>query len=244
MNKNLINSLTRKLGFEVHGLGYMQSVQKPSFKEDPFLKQKEILGTASTILDVGANRGDTVRQYKELFPNAKVHAFEPFEESYNILVSNVHDLTGIFPHRFAVAAEEGTSTFHVNQNFDTNSLLPSRKSGMSSDKQVETIERTKVKTISLDDFVKQAQIREIDILKMDIQGGELQALRGAERLLEKKRIKLIYLETWFVRQYVGSPLFHDIAAHLSGHGYTLQDLYNPIYSNGSLAWCDAVFLPR
>lgn len=245
MNKNLINSITRKFGFELHGLGYMQSLRKSTFKEDPFLKQKEILHDASMIFDIGANVGDTVRKYKEMFPRATVHAFEPFEESFNKLVANVYNLPRVYPHREAInEVEDGVSTMYVNHNFDTNSLLRSRKSGMSSDSQVKTIERTQVKTMTLDHFARKVGIKEIDILKMDIQGGELSALKGCERLLELQRIKLIYLEAYFVKQYEGQPLFSEIAEYLAARKYHLQDLYNPIYSNGSIAWCDAIFLPR
>jgi len=39
-------------------------------------------------------------------------------------------------------------------------------------------------------------------------------------------------------------LFYDIATYLDSNGYSLQDIYSPFYGNGSLAWCDAIFLPR
>ncbi len=79
---------------------------------------------------------------------------------------------------------------------------------------------------------------------MDIQGGELDALKGAASLLSQRKIGLIYTETNFVAQYVNQPLFQDLMVHLDQNGYQLQDIYNPIYGKGSLAWCDAIYLPR
>lgn len=244
MNKNTINKVCRKFGFEVHGLGYVQSLEKTSFKEDAFKKQKDLLPNAKMIFDVGANRGDTVLQYKELYPASKIHAFEPFRSSFDILVKNTFNASGVFPHQCALTNSVGKKELHVNKNVDTNSLLPSLKAGMSSDTQVETLEKVEVDTYSLTSFCYKTGIEYIDILKLDIQGGEMQALKGAEHLLSYQAIKLIYLEAWFVKQYKGSPLFHDISSYLATHNYYIQDLYNPIYANGSLAWCDAIFLPR
>ncbi len=78
MNKSLINKYCRKFGFEIHGNGYMRSLLKSSFKVDAFQSQKELVRQRECmIFDVGANRGNTVAQYLELFPEAIIHAFEP-----------------------------------------------------------------------------------------------------------------------------------------------------------------------
>jgi hypothetical protein len=79
---------------------------------------------------------------------------------------------------------------------------------------------------------------------MDIQGAELLALKGAIKLLEEKKIGLIYTETYFRRQYNNQPLFHEISKFLADYGYYIQDIYSPIYGKGSIAWCDAIFLPE
>lgn len=85
-------------------------------------------------------------------------------------------------------------------------------------------------------------LNHIHILKLDIQGSELNALKGAEKLLIEKKIDLVYTEAYFVQQYVDQPLFPEIAMYLLNRGYQLQDIYNPIYGKGKLAWCDAVFV--
>ena len=133
--------------------------------------------------------------------------------------------------------------FYVNKNVDTNSLLKSAKIGLSSDSQVANESVIEVPCIKLDDFCDENNITDIDILKMDIQGGEFSALRGAANLLKEKKIKLIYLETYYREQYVDQPLFHDISKLLHGYGYYLQDIYHPIYGKGSIAWSDVIFLP-
>jgi len=245
MKKSLINKYLRKFGIELHGTGYMQSLQKSSFSEDAFDKQKEILGrNATVIFDIGANRGEVTLKYKSLFSSAAIYAFEPFSGSFGILQSRIQGLHNIHTFQKAISDSNGTFTFYVNKNIDTNSLLKSQKMGLNSDSEVRNISSIQVETITIDEFCVTNNIKEIDILKLDIQGGELAALKGAEKLLALKKIHLIYTEAYFKQQYEQQPLFFEIATFLQEHNYYLQDLYNPIYGKGSIAWCDAIFLPK
>lgn len=244
MDKNSINKYLRKLGFEVHGVGYIQKMQKSSFKEDAFIKQKEITGTkVSCIFDIGANRGDTVMQYHNLFQSATIYAFEPFPDSYRIMAQKVKGLQNIVLVQKAIADKTGKSVLFVNNSVDTNSLLPSKTTGISSDKMVANKGQIEVDVYTIDQFCTDNSIDHIDILKLDIQGGELAALKGCTKMLAGKKIDLIYTETYFIQQYVGHPLFHEISGYLNQHDYHIQDLYDPYYGKGAIAWCDAIFLP-
>lgn len=245
MKKENINKFLSRFGFEVHGNGYIQSLKKTSFKEDAFEVQYKILsGEARFIFDVGANRGDTAIKYSTLFDQAKVYAFEPFPETFEKLLNNIKDYEKIVPGQYAIADKKGQAVLFSNFNEDTNSLLPSDKIGLSSDQQVKNKSSITVQTETIDSFCRNNNIQQIDILKMDIQGSELAALKGAVDLLEKRKIKLIYTETYFKQQYLGQPLFHDISSFLYSYGYVIQDIYSPIYGNGNLAWSDAIFIPK
>lgn len=244
MNKAIINKYCRKFGFEVHGTGYIQSALKRSFKEDAFAKQKELFRRVSTIFDIGANRGDVVAKYLELFPTAVIHAFEPFTESFDILRQRFGSHKSVHCHQLAIADVEGEATFYVNKNADTNSLLKPKHTGLSSDSQVKNKDVIKVLSTTLDTFCLTNNISKIDILKMDIQGGELSALQGAVNLLQHRGITAIYSETYFIQQYEFQPLFHDISKFLYEYEFVLQDIYSPIYGKGNLAWADAIFKLR
>lgn len=242
MNKQKINAIAQKFGFEIHGTGYIQSLKKQSFKEDVFAIQKAAFETASIIFDIGANRGDTVAAYKEQFPNAKIYAFEPFPDSYDLLAERFKDDFRVKCYNIAISNTVGPTLLYVNQNVDTNSLLKPTVTGLSSDKQVENKEQLVVQTLTLDMFCTQHAINHIDILKMDIQGGELAALKGATRLLTDKVIKLIFTETYFIKQYEQQPLFHDLSRYVYEYDFLLKDIYCPIYGNGRLSWADVIFI--
>lgn len=243
MKKSFINKYLQKFGFEVHGTGYIQSLQKGSFKEDAFDKQKEITGSrVSTIFDIGANRGSVALRYHELFPSADIYAFEPFPGTFEIMTENTKAVKKIHCFQNAVAENKKNHTLYVNTNVDTNSLFKPQKTGLTSDNEVKNVSTIEVEGITIDDFCKTNGITQIDILKLDIQGGELSALKGAKEMLASKRIRLIYTEAFFVEQYENQPLFYHIADYLHQHQYHLQDIYSPAYGKGSIAWCDAIFL--
>lgn len=243
--KHTLNRILRKFGAEIHGTGYLQALAKGEFKRDVFAVKKSLLGNSvNVIFDVGANRGDVAQTYNSIFPDAAIYAFEPFPESFNTLQQRFGKNKRVSCYQKAVAENNESKVFYVNKNVDTNSLLKPQNTGLSSDKQVENLSRIEVETITLDDFCGAHKIDTIDILKMDIQGGEFNALRGAQSLLKDRRVSLVYSEAYFIEQYEQQPLFHDISKLLFQYGYVLQDIYNPIYGKGNIAWADVVFVKR
>jgi len=245
MNKALLNKFFGKFGFEINGTSYMHQLRRNAETKDVFVIQREMLnGKANTIFDLGANYGSVTETYKREFPDATIYAFEPFPEIFKSLSEKAKQFKNVKVYDKAVTDTSGKRVFFVNENPDTNSLYKSQEAGLSSDKQAQNKYAIDVDAVSINDFCAQEKIQKIDILKMDIQGGELGALKGATNLLEKKQISLIYLEAFFIPQYQNQPLFQDLLGFLFDNGYQLQDIYNPFYGKGSLAWCDAIFLPK
>lgn len=244
--KNLINRLLKPFNAEIHGKGYLQALANGDFNKDAFKIQQNLLQDSDvvTIFDLGANRGDTVQIYLELFPKCIVHAFEPFPGSFEMLAQRFAGNKRVILNMSAIASEEKTAQMFVNYNVDTNSLLKPMVTGLSSDKSAKNINSIDITTITIEQYCIKNKIEKIDILKMDIQGGEYAALQGGVNLINEKKIRLIYTESYFIRQYEKQPLFYEIAGFLNEKHYNLQDIYTPIYGHGSLAWCDAIFLPR
>jgi FkbM family methyltransferase len=199
-----------------------------------------------TIFDIGAHVGQTVAEYSRLFPESTIYCFEPFPESFEELRRRFEGNSLIKPIHFAVSDKAVQARkFYVNQDSATNSLLPTVEDKeyrlpLNIYKNVAIIE---VPVTTIDDFCKRESINEIQILKMDIQGGELMALKGATEKLNQEAVLLIYTEVEFVPLYKGQVLFYDICDFLSGYGYTLFDIYDVSYTrSGQLRWCNAIFL--
>lgn len=243
--KQFINNILSKFGLELHGKNYISKLKSESVSKNPFNFQKEffqIKGVSPEIIfDLGANTGITINKYLNLFPKAILHAFEPTIELKEILENNFSLNKNVKLNYKAVSDKNGISIFYKNKVNDTNSLLPSAIIGASSDDACKNLYSYEVETITLDKYCSDNDIKCIDILKMDIQGAELHALKGATDLLKNKKIKLIYTELYFKEQYKNQPLFNEIYSFLKSYDFNLQDFYNPYYVDNELAWCDIIF---
>jgi FkbM family methyltransferase len=198
-----------------------------------------------TIFDIGANVGKVTAKYSSLFPESTIYSFKSFPESFQKLHRRFEGNSLVKPIQFAVSNKAGKKKFYVNQNSATNSLLPTTDSAeyWVDPNEIKNITTIEVPVTTIDDFCRQESIDEIQILKMDIQGGELMALEGATEKLSQGSILLIYTEILFVPIYEGEAFFYEICNLLSGYGYTLFNMYNFYHArNGQIKWCDAIFL--
>ena len=99
------------------------------------------------------------------------------------------------------------------------------------------MESVDVDQVRLDGILDQ----DIDVLKLDLQGYELDALKGCEKLLP--RIKAITTEVEFVPLYEGQPLFADIDIYLRARGFRFLNLYELwTHPDGQLTAGDAIYL--
>lgn len=234
----LLNSLLQPLGYTLQRF-------KPS--KNPYLHQRSILAEidVKTIFDVGAHIGQTVRKYREYFPHAHIHSFEPYGPSFEKLCEKYGNDSLITTIKKGVSDDIGHAHYHVNALSQTNSLLPSSpNAGDYMDASLmKTIETQEIEVTTIDCYMMENGIDSIDILKLDIQGAELQALRGAEKHLVDGRVALIYSEVEFVYYYDKQPLFFDVHAYLTGIGYTLCGLFDQGYSpRGQLNAGDAIWV--
>lgn len=212
--------------------------------KDAFADQRGLVQNASTIFDVGAYTGDTAAQYLKLFPDATIYAFEPFEPSFLALQAFAREKRNLRPFQLAITDRSGPTEFYsFAEGPYTNSLLPADPN-CPAEIDLTELQRVGVQATTLDEFCVRNGVGQIDILKMDIQGGELRALEGASKLLLERAIRLIYTEILFVPLYRGQAWHYEIASFLSSFGYALYDFYNFSYADtGPVRWGDAIFLP-
>lgn len=199
-------------------------------------------GGPKLVVDVGCHHGHTTLGYLDRFADCRAIAFEAEAENHRqaeIAFAPYGDRVALHPH--AVAAEAGEVTFHVNSHDGTHSTLPIGELRYWAG-HVGPVEIRRVPSVRLDDVLAG---QAVDVLQMDIQGGELEALKGAERLLAERRVKAIYLEAEIYPLYQGQPLLWDIGAFLHARGYRFYSLYDRYYHPNNprvLSWSDALFL--
>jgi FkbM family methyltransferase len=214
-------------------------------EQDPFADMQRLLRgfPIRAVVDGGAYIGTIARRMAELFPDALVYAFEPQQSSLLQLRELSSGNSRVRPMPVALGAESGRGWLNIGQLPYTSSLLPRPQAGARyypEDADLTGVEDVRV--VALDDFAASENVTSIDVIKLDVQGYELEALRGADRLL-REGVKLVYAEVSFVPLYERACLFHDLAAFLHTRGLSLYRLYDLHHAdNGQLVYGDATFL--
>lgn len=195
-------------------------------------------------VDGGAHDGQMARSFLRRFPHLHVHAFEPNQDLLPALHRNLAGVPGSI-HQKALSDRTQTLEFIVNQSPMTSSVLPrSSLSEQYFDAATMPRETRQVQATTLDDWFQASHLPRVDILKLDLQGYELHALRGATRLLETG-VGCIFAEVNFAPFYEGSAIFADLDLLLRQRGYRLYNLYNLCthLPAGCLGGADAIWIP-
>lgn len=149
------------------------------------------LDSAPTIFDVGANVGDYSLQVLSRCPAARLYCFEPSRKTFQLLSQNLADYKNAHLYNFGLGDKEESVTLYSD----------AETSGMASvyQRQLEHInvrmdwtEQVSLKT--LDEFCRAQGVEHINLLKIDVEGHELNVLKGAQRLITSAAIDLIQFE--------------------------------------------------
>lgn len=206
--------------------------------------QQELIPDARVILDIGANIGRTVGRYLGLFPLATVYAFEPAPANVKKFKDRLPRLHGYERVRFfdcAVLDRDGKTMLHLYGGDDRHSILKNRPEyAAHKDKSDWARKSIKVRTVALDSFCAKKGIERIDILKLDAEGAEPLILKGAHRLLEEKRIRLIYVEVFFFPFFEEQVYAWDLIPRFLEYGYKFHSLW--CNKGGRIDGADAIFL--
>ena len=191
------------------------------------------------IFDVGANIGQSVERFKQYFPHATIHSFEPSAKAFSLLEQKASAYANVTPHQLALGAQSGELALFENSSSDMNSFLE-----MGSGGSGEIIGQTIVPVKTIDQFCAEQNIAQIDILKIDAQGFDFEVIKGAKESILANKVKLIYFEIIFSEMYKNVPRFSVVYDFLLDHGFVLVSLYDFHYQEGLAGWTDGLFIHR
>ena len=196
---------------------------------------------------MGANEGQTVKLFLKIFPNSKFYCFEPSTSAFNHLQKFVlkekNNKIKIFNH--GLYSKVCKKKLYSNKDFnDVNSFLK-RSKVKYYDPSLTFSFSEDVENTTLDKFAQKEKIKNIDILKIDTQGSDLEILKGASFLIGGQRIKAIIIEAYFIQHYEKQPLISNIINFLIKKNYFIYNLNNLFYSdNGQVRYCDLIFINK
>lgn len=208
---SLSTQLARKFGyvyfkrrFQPYGIDLLTDLER-------FIGDRRYQGT---IIDVGANVGQSACAYARHFPCMAIHSFEPVRSTYEKLVQACTAFPQIQTHHAAVGRLPGRVSMAANEN----SVLS--KVAKHGDFGTEDVEQ-----VTLDGFTANREITSINLLKSDTEGYDMEVLAGAEGLLARRAIKFVLAEATFDPTNLYHTPFRGIADQLGRFGYKFVDLY-------------------
>lgn len=168
-----------------------------------------------TIVDAGANVGQTARHCRRFFPRATIHCFEPVPETVDRLRQAVANDSAVRVHPLALSERTGSASIAFGRDSELARIVESP-----------TDRGCTVTTDTLDHFAQSAGLEQIDLLKIDVEGHELAVLSGAGELLAARRIRAVYVEAGFEGNDPLHTYFSDLHSVLERHGFFCAGLYD------------------
>lgn len=149
--------------------------------------------TKYIVFDVGANKGEYSKLLLSRLFNAEIYTFEPHPTTFNKLKENLKSYKNAKNFNFAVS-----NIITKLKLFDYADKNGSEHASLNSE-IFSTVHKSKIKsknvnTTTIDVFVKEQKLDIIDFLKIDVEGHELEVLKGAKKMLETHKIFIIQFE--------------------------------------------------
>jgi FkbM family methyltransferase len=193
-----------------------------------------------TIFDIGAFKGQWTEEALEVFPDAGVLMFEPLKKTKDILDKFCAEHEGARWFNTALGKRSGTGKFIVK---------PSGSGSYCTKKSFKKIpaayEQQVVEMWALNDLIKTKKIALPELVKIDVQGFELEVLKGASKLFGKTEVFILEVSLY---KFLGPhhPLFSDILSYMDRKGYALFDIigFHRRSVDHALGQCDVCFVKQ
>tara|TARA_B100000424_G_C22867358_1_gene461977 strand:- start:180 stop:1049 length:870 start_codon:yes stop_codon:yes gene_type:complete len=210
------------------------------------------------IIEVGAlkiqDQDEPFYELLDYFPSTKIIGFEIEKEICEKMNSQAKEGVKYYSH--ALGKDNEQRKFYITQNPMCSSLYKPNEELIKLYNNFEVAylkKETEIETISLDYFVEKHEVGDIDFIKIDVQGAELDVFKGGSKTL--KNVLKIVCEVEFIQHYENQPLFGEVSDYLSQYNLMFNKFLGlsgralkPIMLNNNPnlpsqhIWSDAVFV--
>jgi FkbM family methyltransferase len=218
----------------------------PIEKELKYYLQKENI----VIFDVGCCEGEDTIRYSNLFPESIIYSFEPHPDNFRKTIFNLEKYTvknsKVF--NFALSNLNSSIDFYLSEGHPqdlpstgewnygnkSSSIFPPKELHEKYD-WLRLKNKIKVDSITIDKFCKENNIKNIDLLHLDVQGAEILVLEGSKNMIDE--IGLIWLEAEIVELYENQPLKDNVVEFLDSNFEKIKEIDNYLS-------CDMLFINK
>ena len=209
----------------------LRKVQFYGIVKHPFT-EIHIQQDVNWVMDIGANVGDVTKKALSSFPNSNVVCFEPVNNTREVLIRNLFKFKNrihVFP--FALSDSNSKGTINLMSFHGANSILNQSVFHKFSNPHVETLDTQEIELVCLDNILSELPSQFFDIVKIDVEGFELNVLRGGEYFF-KNCVSTIMIEVSLMRDSnVDNQAFVEIFSLLKSYGFYLFNIFDLCYSN-------------
>ena len=157
---------------------------------------EQLIEPGNLVFDVGANVGDWTKEVLERKQNLEVHLFEPIPNNYTSLIKNISqaiETKQVIPNNYALGQEDCLKTFYFYKDRPRWSTAY-RRFQVEKQYKLENPQEIPVLVTTLDRYCNTLEIQRINFIKIDVEGGEMEVIQGAEEFLSKGKIDYIQFE--------------------------------------------------
>ncbi len=183
------------------------------------LKRISVLNP-QTIFDVGANVGDYAELARRACPQAKIYSFEPVQSTFEILERNLLErkIENVFAIKKGLFKEDKKITINIYPGHEHASIHDLKGVSYS------VVGHDTIEVIKGDTLMEEFQLNSIDLLKLDIEGAEMDALVGFEKSFTENRIRAVQFEYGYIN-ITSKKLLCDYYDFFRSFGYTVGKIY-------------------
>ena len=192
-----------------------------------------------SVIDIGANRGQFALAVRAI-SGARVISFEPLPQAAKLFKKVFINDSEVKLHEAAIGDKSGRKIIHLSARDDSSSLLEIGDAQCDLFPGTHEVGTLDVRVGALDEFLRGDEIVKPAMLKLDVQGFELQALEGCKSLISN--FDYVYCECSFVELYKNQKLAREVVDYLSHLDFGLMGVYNPMYDrDGNCIQADLMF---
>ena len=206
--------------------------------ENTWMKKYDI----RTIFDIGANSGAYTRSIARALPDAMIYAFEPLRDCFEAMNASMRGSDKFKSFNFALGDSDMEAEIYRSASSLSSSCLEMGELHKVNAPNTAAVSLEKISVRRLDDVVKDINIEDNLLIKIDTQGYEDRVILGGLNTI--RRAKVLTVETSFFELYKDQPLFHVIYSLLRKKGWSymgsVEQWRSPI--DGSVLQEDSLFI--
>jgi len=184
------------------------------------------------VIDVGANRGQFALAARSI-TNAKVYSFEPLSDAAKTFRKVFSKDPDVELYEVAIGNASGKEVIHLSAKDDSSSLLEIGDEQTKHYPGTQEVDTREITIGTLDEYIDVNEILQPAMLKIDVQGFELEVLKGCKSVLDK--ITYIYVECSFIELYKDQAFASEVIDFLHRTNFILCGVHNTSYDHDGRA---------